>query len=512
MDSAVAQLMRRLQAAGRTHRNRRPDSYQPSSEDPENLSLSVDGLSLDWSLQRADDEVLRLLSELGDRLDLPGQLRQQFAGNTINVSENRAALHSAMRGTPTKNELFDAQVQQAHINLLDFANRILNANLRSYSGEPFTDILHIGIGGSHLGQQFLCDALASTRLRIHFLSSTHTSLVEPTLRALTPSTTLVIVASKSFTTPETQQNYQTVRQWFAERTNQSSALASNFVLISSNDASLSALPGHRFQVPQEVGGRFSVWSAMGLPVVLALGPKRFNQLRQGAAAMDCHASAMPSARNAPVMLALLAFWNTNCLGVASHAVLAYSANLRWLVAYLQQLEMESLGKSMTTQNQPVSHPTTGVVWGGHETDGQHAWHQWLHQGTHAFSADFIATAAVQNTTDRWMLANCLAQRQVMFFGHTDATAPEKTIQGGHGSTLILLDQTDATTLGMLIALFEHKVACLGHLWQINPFDQWGVERSKLIAAEVDAALAPNGPPPSNALLTKQVRKIKTRQK
>lgn len=251
---------------------------------------------------------------------------------------------------------------------------------------------------------------------------------------------------------------------------------------------------------------------MGLPVLLAIGPARFEELLQGANLIDQHVSTAPSSSNAAVILALLALWNTNFLAASSHAVLAYVATLRWLPAYLQQLEMESLGKSVTIEGESVPHHTTSVIWGGEETDGQHAWHQWLHQGTHAYSADFIATTERRHKNDRWTLANCLAQHHVAFNGHSDEATPEKYIEGGHGSTLILLDRTDAKTIGMLLALYEHKVACLGYLWNINPFDQWGVERGKVMAEDINTALSDAGHTLSNPLLDARVRKILPRQR
>ena len=508
----VARIWRRLEVLASDHRTRTADSY---STDPDILrvrSLSLNELTLDWSLQKLDDDVLATLVELSEALNLPDKLRQQFAGEIVNSTEQRAALHTAMRGTQTSLTNVDERFRAQHEDLIQFAGNVLQGRATSYSGAAFTDVLHVGIGGSHLGQKLLCDALSSDRLNLHFLSNSHSEQVHKTLRGLDPAKTLVIVASKSFSTPETQQNFESVRYWFAEHSGREDALASNLVLVSANTSSLADLPGKHFVVPDEVGGRFSVWSAMGLPVLLAIGPARFEELLQGANLIDQHVSTAPCSSNAAVILALLALWNTNFLAATSHAVLTYVAALRWLPAYLQQLEMESLGKSVTVDGESVLHHTTSVIWGGEETDGQHAWHQWLHQGTHAYSADFIATTEHGHKNDRWTLANSLAQHHVTFNGHSDEVAPEKHIQGGHGSTLILLDRTDAKTIGMLLALYEHKVACLGYLWNINPFDQWGVERGKVIAEDINKALSDTGHTLSNPLLDARVRKILPRQK
>ena len=508
----VSRFWRRLEELASNHRSRAPDSYARKPDFLIDRTLSIEGLTLDWSLQRLDHEVLDTLVELSEAIDLPTQLRRQFAGEIVNPSEQRAALHTALRGTTTHPGPDEAPLSATKHELKQFAANVLLGRTTSYSADAFTDILHIGIGGSHLGQKLLCDALGNTRLNIHFLSNSQSDRLRGTLAGLNPAKTLVIVASKSFTTPETQQNFERIRNWFAERTGRSDALASNLVLISSNTGLLAEIEGKHFIVPEDVGGRYSVWSAMGLPVMLSIGPEQFEHLLEGASAIDHHTSTAPSSKNAAIMLALIALWNTNFLATTSHTVLSYVAALRWLPSYLQQLEMESLGKSVSIDGEPVKHHTTSVIWGGEETDGQHAWHQWLHQGTHAFSADFIASKEQKSHSDRWTLANSLAQHHVTFFGHEDTKAPEKHIQGGNGSTLILLDRADARTIGMLLALYEHKVASLGYLWNINPFDQWGVERGKVMAEDVNEALSDPNHTLSNALLNERVRKILPRQK
>ena len=504
----VARIWRRLEVFAADHRSRKPDAYTLNTELLNDRTLSFDGLTLDWSLQRLDDEVLEALVELSNAMNLQDRLRQQFAGEVVNPTERRAALHTAMRGRDSSGD----QLLAVRNELNQFTSNVLSGRSTSYCGAAFTDVLHVGIGGSHLGQKLLSDALASSRLNVHFLSNSQSAHVRNTLNSLDPTTTLVIVASKSFKTPETQQNFESVKHWFAERTGRSDAIASNLVLISSNTALLAELPGKHFVVPEEVGGRFSVWSAMGLPVLLATGPEQFAQLLRGAQSVDSHVISAPSSKNAAVMLALLALWNTNFLATTSHAVLSYVAALRWLPGYLQQLEMESLGKSVTIDGEPVPHHTTSVVWGGEETDGQHAWHQWLHQGTHTYSADLIVSSDYQNQADRWTLANSLAQHHVMFSGHEDKETPEKHIRGGHASTLMLLNKVDAKTIGMLLALYEHKVACLGYLWNINPFDQWGVERGKIMAEEINDALSSSRHTLADPLLSERVRKILPRQK
>lgn len=512
MTSDVARIWRRLEILAADHRSRKPDAYARNPELLKDRTLSLDGITLDWSLQRLDEGVLEALVELSNVLNLQDRLRQQFAGEVVNATEGRGALHTAMRDTPTHGGTLRDQLHSERDKLNQFTSNVLTGIATSYCGAAFTDVLHIGIGGSYLGQRMLSDALAHSRLNFHFLSNSQSVHVRDTLNGLNPATTLVIVASKSFKTSETQQNFQSVTHWFAEQTGRSDALASNLVLISSNSSLLADLAGEHFFIPEEVGGRFSVWSAMGLPVLLAAGPEQFAELLRGANSVDRHVMSAPSSTNAAVMLALLALWNINFLATTSHTVLSYVAALRWLPGYLQQLEMESLGKSVTTHGKAVPHHTTSVVWGGEETDGQHAWHQWLHQGTHPYSADLIVSTEWQSQADRWTLANSLAQHHVMFSGHEDQESPEKHIQGGHASTLMLLHKIDAKTIGMLLALYEHKVACLGCLWNINPFDQWGVERGKSMAEEINKALSSSRHALADPLLNERVRKIVPRQK
>lgn len=508
MSDRVASCWRRLEALAQEHRDRDPRAYWHDANRLDSCSLQLGDIYLDWSLQRLDTTVLEALYEFFDAVNPHSRLVRQFAGDRVNFTEDRGALHSAMRGTPTKSNSFDAQVQKDYASLRGFASQVLDGTRRSYAGRAFTDVLHVGIGGSHLGQKLLTDALACTRMKVHFLSSSHLLYVRRTLSILEPSSTLVIVASKSFTTPETMQNYEYIKQWFAEDTGDKDALAANLVLVTSNVERIEDEPGVHFSVPEEVGGRFSVWSAMGLPAMLAMGLERFDELREGAATLDRHALNPLPVDNPASVLALLQLWNTNLLGSTTHAVLPYCPELRQLPNYLQQLEMESLGKTPDDPSHSHQARSVGVLWGGEETDGQHAFHQWLHQGTHAYSADFIAVRDFQNAQERWMLANCLAQQHASFFGHRDEGTPYKSLQGGQGSSLLLLNSCDAKTIGMLIAMYEHKTALLGFLWGINPFDQWGVEYGKRVAEQVNQALGDENVTLEDSQLTTRVRAVK----
>ena len=494
------------------HQGRSPESYIADDEWHNGASHGLEGLLLDWSLQRIDAPALETLIELANERRVLERLRDQFAGLKVNETERRAALHTALRGTSTGNAILDKSYHDATSELFEFGENVLTGQFTGFAGDPFSDVVHLGIGGSHLCQSFLSDALSCTHLSFHFLSSPDRLERERCLAQLDPSRTLVIVASKSFTTPETQKQFTQIKQWFAEHTTDSSNWSKNTVIITSNDHAISDLDCKKFIVPIEIGGRYSVWSAMGLPVLLAAGLGRFRDLLDGAQWMDEHVRNSKAECNAAILLAMFAVWNTNGLGVASHVVLPYHPVLDGLQDHLRQLEMESLGKSHTELVEQCAKHTLPVVWGGRETDGQHAWHQWLHQGSHPFSADFIAVANTKDEDDRWMLANCLAQQQLMFLGHRDDDAPYKSVPGGHGSSLILLDQANAYNLGKLIALYEHKVACLGYLWGVNPFDQWGVEQGKTMASQAELALVSNPPNSGSKLLDDRVLKIASHEK
>lgn len=501
----------KLQAIAAVHRDRTPSSYFEDEAWLDSANLETDGLCIDWSMQRLDREAFGLLCDLANEMGVSDYLRRQLSGEEVNPTEQRAALHTANRGTQTSNPELDRHFADSRNQVLDFASSVLDGRIRAFGDESFTDVVHIGIGGSHLGQAFVCDALHTTHLNVHFLSNTNPQRRSELLASLKPSRTLVIVASKSFSTDETLQHYHAIQDWFVERTGEPSSLVRNFAIVTANDEAVKDLSCAKFIIPQEIGGRFSLWSAMGLPVALSIGTYQFIELLAGARSMDVHVASTETSENAAFILALLTVWNSNCLGTSSHVVLPYNPKLERLPGHLQQLEMESLGKSHQTSSSPINVRTTPVIWGGPETDGQHAWHQWLHQGTHQFSADFIASSE-QSDSNQWMLSNCLAQQHLMFAGHVDSTAPHKTVAGGHGSTLILLDKLDAHGIGKLIALYEHKVACLGHLWGVNTFDQWGVERGKVIAKEIYGALTKDSRNIGNKLLDKRVRKIVAKSK
>jgi len=357
--------------------------------------------------------------------------------------------------------------------------------------------VHIGIGGSHLGPELAVEALShysNKALRISFLASVDGHLLQQLTQNIDLEQTLFIIASKSFSTQETRSNAQSLRSWFLERTGSLDALAQHFVAVSANmDAAgeFGIAPENVFAMWDWVGGRFSVWSCVGLPLALCVGSENFKAFLDGAHEMDLHALDTPIAQNLPALMSLIEVWNSNFLNKDTHAVLVYDRRLRLLPDFLQQLEMESNGKSVHSDGTSVgSMLTAPIIWGGEEPNGQHAFHQLLHQGTRTFSADFVSCKnADHHFSDHhhWLLANCFSQSQAMLLGQSD-DLPEgdpltdhKRVRGDHPSTTILLDQLNPRSLGALLAMYEHKVAFQSILWKVNPFDQWGVELGKQLS-------------------------------
>jgi len=459
-----------------------------SNSSESNFCTDLGGIFLDWSHQRLDTRVLDLLFRLADERNLIGRIRDQFQGQVINRTEVRSVLHTAMRASTTSLDIhLNSEVIKERNRLVRFVESVRNGTLRGLNGDRFTDILHIGIGGSHLGQKLYYSALGPPKLQVHFLSNVDPANVSSVLEELNPSSTLFIVASKSMRTPETLLNFARVKSWYEESTGSSDTFEQQCVCISS--IAESDIATHHFRVPDSVGGRFSIWSSMALPIVISHGTETFESFLEGAREIDRLTADLPIESNPSLILALLAFWNSNLLKSQSHVVATYVHRLEYLVPYLQQLELESNGKSVDLENRPLQDTSAVAVWGGVETNGQHTWHQFLHQGTSTFSIDLIGTTEhINDTNGSWQLANCLAQRRLLFEGSIDKENPHKNVPGLHGCNLILLDQIDAKTLGKLIALYEHKVAFLGFLWNVNSFDQFGVEQGKVLAEEFHSAI------------------------
>ena len=483
------------------------------------LTVDAAGLFLDYSKNRLDGRTLELLVDLAQERGVETQRDAMFAGERINLTERRAVLHTALRaprGTPlvVDGQDVNADVHEVLDRVRIFTDAVRAGTWLGHSGKPITDIVNIGIGGSDLGPKMICLALrqyAHPRLTMHFVSNVDGHDMDAALGKVNPETTLFIIASKTFTTTETMMNAQTARAWFLQHAGED-ALARHFVAVSTNTEAIKAFgidPANMFPFWDWVGGRYSVWSAIGLSVALAVGFGHFSDLLAGAHAMDQHFQQAPLASNMPVLLALVGFWNRQFLGCGSVSIAPYHQDLNRFPAYLQQLDMESNGKRVTKGGQPVDTPTCPVIWGDCGTNGQHAYFQLLHQGTDITPIDFIAALRPGHELENHhaaLLANCFAQSEAFMRGKTidevridlqsqglslaeiEALAPHKTFPGNRPSNTILMEYLKPYTLGALIALYEHKTFVQGVIWDVNSFDQWGVELGKVLAKKIEAEL------------------------
>jgi glucose-6-phosphate isomerase len=499
------------------------------AEDPERFGRfagSLDDLLVDWSKQRVTEETMRLLVDLARACDVEGRRDAMLRGEKINATEGRAVLHTALRnraGTPVMVDGRDVMpdVQAVLEQMRGFSEAVRHGAWRGHTGETITDIVNIGIGGSDLGPLMVCEALrpyARADLRAHFVSNVDGAHLVHTLAGLDPARTLFIVASKTFTTQETMTNAASARAWLVERLGgDAAAVGRHFVAVSTNAEAVRAFgidPANMFVFWDWVGGRYSLWSAIGLSIVLYLGFERFAELLDGAHAMDRHFATAPLAANLPVVIALLGVWNSNFLGAESQAILPYDQHLARFPAYLQQGDMESNGKSVTLGGAVVDYQTGPIIWGEPGTNGQHAFYQLIHQGTRLVPCDFLAAAESQTPLSDHhakLLANFFAQSEALAFGKTGAEVraelegqgltsavverlvPHKVFEGNRPSTSILYRQLTPFRLGTLIALYEHKIFTQGVIWDVNSFDQWGVELGKVLAGRILPELADGTP-------------------
>jgi glucose-6-phosphate isomerase len=457
----------------------------------ERFSIEAGELMLDYSKHRVDAEAMRLLAGLAAQAQLPGWIARMFAGDPINSAEARAVLHVALRSEdttfPEGGDVMPA-VRGARERMRRFVDEAQRGGLKGADGRAITDVVNIGIGGSDLGPRMLVRAMRKFRkpgLRLHFVSNIDPADLEAALAGLTPGTTFFIVASKTFTTAETLANAARARAWLEAALGKSNGLSRHFAAVTANAAGAEALgvpPERVFPMWDWVGGRYSVWSAVGLPVALAAGMNAFEELLEGARAMDAHFRNEPLERNMPVVVALLEIWCVNFFGAQTRAVIPYSEDLRDLPAYLQQLEMESNGKRVDRDGNEVDYATAPVVWGASGTPSQHSFHQLLHQGTHFIPVDFIVIGRNGESSGQGALAaNALAQSAALAFGNPAPGAPHKVLPGNRPSSTLLLERLTPRALGALIALHEHKVFAEGVIWNLNSFDQWGVEHGKNLA-------------------------------
>ena len=490
-----------------------------------NMSLEAAGLFLDYSKNRLDRRTLELLVDLAAERGVEERRAAMFAGEKINLTEQRAVLHTALRAPADAALVVDGQDVSADVHAVLARVRAFSDAVRSgawlgYSGKPITDIVNIGIGGSDLGPKMVCLALrqyAHPRLKMHFVSNVDGHDMDAALSGVDPETTLFIIASKTFTTGETMLNAQTARRWFLAHA-RPDALARHFVAVSTNTEAIKAFgidPVNMFPFWDWVGGRYSVWSAIGLPIALSVGFGYFGDFLAGAHAMDQHFTQAPLEQNMPVLLAMTGFWNRQFLDCASVSIAPYHQDLNRFPAYLQQLDMESNGKRVTRTGQPVDTATCPVIWGDCGTNGQHAYFQLLHQGTDLTPIDFIASLRPAHELESHhaaLLANCFAQSEAFMRGKTidevradlqaqglaaaevERLAPHKTFPGNRPSNTILMEYLTPFTLGALVALYEHKTFVQGVLWDVNSFDQWGVELGKVLAKNIEAELTGEAQP------------------
>ena len=486
----------------------------------ERFHAEAAGLSLDFSKNRINEDTMHLLIRLAQERNLPAQIDSMFTGEAINRSEKRPALHTALRNYSDRPILVDGQdvmpeVRETVHRMEEFCWKVRRNQWRGYSNKPFTDVVSIGIGGSFLGPKLASGALKpywDSRLNIHYLANIDGSHITEILKRLDPATTLFIIQSKSFGTQETLKNATACRQWFLDNGGNEQDLPKHFTAVSSNVEKAKAFgidEENIFPMWDWVGGRYSLWSAIGLPLALAIGIDNFRDLLRGAYEMDEHFRTAPLAQNMPVIMALLGVWYVNFFGVNSHAILPYDHYLRSLPAHLQQLDMESNGKSITIDGNQVDYNTGPIIWGGVGTNGQHAFHQLLHQGTHFSPCDFIMPMTSHNPIDNFhamLVSNCLSQSQALLQGKSEdeaiaeltaagmskaeaiVLAAQKVIPGNRPSNTLYFPKAKPQTIGALIALYEHKVAAQGFLWGVNSFDQWGVELGKQLGSKVLGAL------------------------
>jgi len=484
----------------------------------EQFSLEAEDVLLDWSKCAVNDETMRLLLTVAEAADVAAKRDAMFAGEAINSTEGRAVLHSALRGDDRIPLLLAGENVMEEIRGQGIRNSAFSEAVRSglpgglaVGGQRLTDVINIGIGGSDLGPAMTTLALAPYHdgPRLHFVSNVDGAHIADTLRGLNPATTLVLVASKTFTTIETMTNAATARAWIAGALGEA-AVGAHFAAISTaldKVAAFGISKDRMFGFWDWVGGRYSIWSSIGLPLMIAIGSQNFMQFLRGAHAMDEHFRTAPAARNLPMLLGLVGIWHRNICGYGSRAVIPYDQRLVRLPAYLQQLDMESNGKRVTKSGAPVTMATGPIVWGEPGTNGQHAFFQLLHQGTDVIPVEFlIAGRAHEPKTmeahHQLLIANCLAQSEALMRGRTQAEAkaqlhaagrsqtdaerlaPHRVFPGNRPSITIAYRLLDPATLGKLIALYEHRVFVEGAIWDINSFDQWGVELGKELATEL----------------------------
>ncbi|WP_321953024.1 glucose-6-phosphate isomerase [Paraburkholderia bannensis] len=480
----------------------------PAPTRAERYTYAGGGLAADFSKNRINDATLKLLVQLAREAGVEQRRDAMFAGEVVNPTEGRAALHTALRATEP-NAPFHAQVLAEKAKMAKFADAVRSGAWTGYTGKRIRHVVNIGIGGSDLGPKMVVHALKhleTPKLDSHFVSNVDGADLWRVIEDIDPEETLAIIVSKTFTTLETMTNARSMRDWFVKHGCPEAALAKHFVGVSANPAEVvkfGIAKENVFEMWDWVGGRYSLWSAVGLSIMIAIGPQQFDELLAGAHDMDEHFRTAPLEKNLPVLLGMIGIWYRNFFGSQSYLVAPYSEALHYLPSYLQQLEMESNGKQARLDGKFVDYATSAITWGEPGTNGQHAFFQMLHQGTTIVPIDFIAVLTPEHPlADHHpkLLANCFAQSEAMMLGRTEEEAkkiagpdkpelvPHIMFPGNRPTTTLLVDALTARSLGALIALYEHKVLVQASVWNINPFDQWGVELGKILGKVVEADL------------------------
>ncbi len=489
--------------------------FEQDANRADRFTIGAAGLELDYSKNHITTETIDLLVSAAQSAGLPQAIKALLKGDLVNNTEKRPALHTALRFTGEPQTEEQRAVADTLAKMEKLVDEVHNGSWKGFRGDRITDVVNIGIGGSDLGPRMICKALTPylvDAVDVHFVANVDGNELTDLLHKVKPESTLFIVASKSFSTQETLENSLSARAWMLENGCAQTDLAKHFVAISSKvdkAVEFGIAAENIYPIWDWVGGRYSLWSAIGLPVAMAVGMANFNLLRAGAESMDKHFAEAPLEKNVPVIMGLLMFWYSQFRGTTTQAVLPYAYHLGLLPMYLQQLEMESNGKSVTRDGQPIDYPTGSIVWGTEGTNGQHSFHQLLHQGKIIVPIDFIVTLKSHSPLDhqhRLLFANCVAQSQALLTGRDLKTAeaelksqgfkdddiaflaPHKVHPGNRPSSTFVLEQLTPLSLGALIAAYEHKVFTLAVLLNINPFDQWGVELGKLLGTHVNTAI------------------------
>ena len=492
------------------------DMFKTDEDRFNKFSLTFKDILLDYSKNRIDEKSMRLLFDLAREVELKPAIDRMFAGEKINNTEDRAVLHVALRNRSNRPVMVDGEDVMPAVNrvldrMREFTESVRNGAWLGCTGKPITDIVNIGIGGSDLGPVMVCDALkpfAQEGLNVHFVSNVDGTQIVETLKGLSRETTLFVIASKTFTTQETIANAKTARDWFLTRGGTKAAVSKHFVAVSTNAKAVENFgidTDHMFEFWDWVGGRYSLWSAVGLSIALYIGMKNFEKLLSGAHDMDEHFRTAPFEENMPVILALLGVWYNNFFDADSHAILPYDQYMHRFPAYFQQGDMESNGKRVTRDGEPVDYSTGPIIWGEPGTNGQHAFYQLIHQGTKLVPTDFLAPVDTKNPIGQHhmlLLSNFFAQAEALMLGKTEEEVraeleseglsadaletllPHKVFPGNKPSNSILFQKLFPETLGALLAMYEHKIYVQSVVWNLNAFDQWGVELGKQLARKI----------------------------